>query len=126
MLSLLQLLNSLLHATRFTKRENKPSENKMQPYKDHHHHHLYEMTRCWLRGPGHTANPPSLRLLAQLSSQPHVPVPLSCHTSSLPVPGAGQQSSGTLGRGQLTAVLVSCCQIPKGTGMTVALRRTHE
>lgn len=41
---------------------NKPSENKMQPYKDHHHHHLYEMTRCWLRGPGHTANPPSLCL----------------------------------------------------------------
>lgn len=111
--------------------KNKPSENKKQSYRERnniddvckdHCHHLYELTRWRLRETWHTENLPCLRL-AQLPSQPHAPVPnfltclLSLITGDSPVTDTWAWSS---------AVLDSCCQLPRRTGIRAALRRTHE
>lgn len=106
---------------------NKPSENKKPSYRERNNiddgctDHC-ELTRWRLRETWHTENLPCL-CLAQLLSQPYAPAPnfltwlLSPITRGSPVMDTWAWSS---------AVLDSCCQLPKGTGIRATLRRTHE
>lgn len=109
---------------------NKPSENKMQSYRERnniddegedHHHHLYKMTRWCLREPGHTASPSCLPCTAPITAPGSRPPLLTCPLSS--ARGSRGVNTGVWSTGSCSALLLST---PKGTGIPVALRRTHE
>lgn len=120
------VLNPLLHATRLTKREREINPGKIKGNhtgQDHHHHRLYEMTRCWLREPARTANPRSLGLPCTTPITALFPFPFPA-PPPLPTPRAGQQGSRA---GEHLGVAWShVVKSPKALTLQAALRRTHE
>lgn len=132
MFSLLQLLNSLLQCPTFHQ------EGEINPVKIKCSHTGKETTQmmdaktvliAFMKWPAEVSGSRGPQkshclCLARFPSQPTLLLALCWLASSLPGPGAAQQRTPV--HGLLTAVLVSCCQLPKDTAIRTALRRTHE